>query len=386
MRPRPPCLQPSSRLPPPPSSPVPTCACSTRLLPTVAEDFAVPATTASIVVTAFTLAYGLFQIVHGPLGDRVGKLRSVGGATLIASAASLGCAFAPSLPALAAMRFATGIGAAAIVPLHSPGSATTLLRKTPGHARPFPEFHPDGADPWARHRWCVGRVRKLAPSIRRHGGRVPGGEHRAVHGRPPSRALRLPRLRTSPETCGATMPRSCGDRMGPHRDLDCISGRCPVLRRVRVYGGAYLKERFDLSYLFIGGLLAGFGFGGVIYSLMVRWLLARLGEKGFVRLGGALMFICMVVLPLLPLWQATAFQSSSSQDSASTCFTTRCRREPRKWRRKRAAPRSQSSLSACSWDRRAALPLAASPFVSCITDGHLRLPVAVWCYWDIGLP
>src|SRR5688572_28219527 len=36
------------------------------LLPTVAGDFAVPVTTASVVVTAFTLAYGLFQIIHGP--------------------------------------------------------------------------------------------------------------------------------------------------------------------------------------------------------------------------------------------------------------------------------------------------------------------------------
>ena len=87
------------------------------LLPTVAEDFAVPPTTASIVITAFTLAYGLFQIVHGPLGDRVGKLRVIGGATLIAAIASLGCAYATSLQALAALRFATGIGAAAIVPL-----------------------------------------------------------------------------------------------------------------------------------------------------------------------------------------------------------------------------------------------------------------------------
>src|SRR4026207_797174 len=81
------------------------------LLPTVAEDFAVPVTTASVVVTAFTLAYGLFQIVHGPLGDRVGKLRTVGGAVLIAAVASLGCAFAPSLHALTRLRVGTGPGA-----------------------------------------------------------------------------------------------------------------------------------------------------------------------------------------------------------------------------------------------------------------------------------
>ncbi len=71
------------------------------------------------------------------------------------------------------------------------------------------------------------------------------------------------------------------------------------------YAGAYLKERFALSYLIIGGMLAGFGVGGIIYSFSVKWLLARLGEKGFVRLGGALMFACMAIFAALPWWQAT---------------------------------------------------------------------------------
>jgi predicted MFS family arabinose efflux permease len=71
------------------------------------------------------------------------------------------------------------------------------------------------------------------------------------------------------------------------------------------YTGAYLKERFDLSYLLIGALLAGFGLGGVIYTIMVRQLLARFGETGFVRIGGGLMLACFIVLPVLPAWQAT---------------------------------------------------------------------------------
>jgi len=71
------------------------------------------------------------------------------------------------------------------------------------------------------------------------------------------------------------------------------------------YGGAYLKERFDLSYLIIGALLAGFGLGGLIYSLLVRRLLARLDERGFVLAGGLILFVCFLALPLLPAWQAT---------------------------------------------------------------------------------
>jgi predicted MFS family arabinose efflux permease len=71
------------------------------------------------------------------------------------------------------------------------------------------------------------------------------------------------------------------------------------------YCGAYLKERFDLSYLIIGALLAGFGLGGVIYSLLVRRLLARLDERGFVLAGGLILFVCFLTLPLVPAWQAT---------------------------------------------------------------------------------
>ena len=46
------------------------------MLPKVASDLAVSVGSASVLITGFTLAYGLFQIVHGPLGDRIGKLRA----------------------------------------------------------------------------------------------------------------------------------------------------------------------------------------------------------------------------------------------------------------------------------------------------------------------
>ena len=87
------------------------------LLPSVAEDFKVIPATAAVVATAFTLAYGLFQIVHGPLGDRLGKLRVIAFATLTAAIMSAGSALAPTLRILSVLRFFTGVGAAAIIPL-----------------------------------------------------------------------------------------------------------------------------------------------------------------------------------------------------------------------------------------------------------------------------
>src|SRR5262245_31646536 len=87
------------------------------LLPKVAHDFGVSVAAASVLITGFTLAYGLFQLVHGPLGDRIGKLRAVVGALVLAATTSAACTFAPSLEWLAAFRFLTGMTAGAVIPL-----------------------------------------------------------------------------------------------------------------------------------------------------------------------------------------------------------------------------------------------------------------------------
>ncbi|MEO8137545.1 MAG: MFS transporter [Betaproteobacteria bacterium] len=273
------------------------------LLPTVAEDFAVPPTTASIVITAFTLAYGLFQIIHGPLGDRVGKLRVIGGATLIAAIASLGCAYATSLHALAALRFATGMGAAAIVPL----SLAWIGDNTP----------------YEKRQATLGRFLSFILTGQILGPALGGALAEYISWRRVFDVLAVVFLIVSivlfivdhRTRAPAVAAKAHGNIW---RNYATVLGD-PWVRTVVLtvflegglfygafsYTGAYLKERFDLSYLLIGGLLAGFGVGGVIYSTMVKWLLARLGEKGFVRLGGSLILVCMIVMPLLPWWQAT---------------------------------------------------------------------------------
>jgi predicted MFS family arabinose efflux permease len=273
------------------------------LLPTVAEDFAVPPTTASIVITAFTLAYGLFQIVHGPLGDRVGKLRVIGGATLIAAIASLSCAYATSLQALAALRFATGMGAAAIVPL----SLAWIGDNTP----------------YEKRQATLGRFLSFILTGQILGPALGGALAEYISWRRVFDVLAVVFLIVSVvlfvvdhrTRAPATAAKAHGNMW---RNYATVLAD-PWVRTVTLtvflegglfygafsYTGAYLKDRFGLSYLLIGALLAGFGVGGVIYSMMVKWLLARLGEKGFVRLGGSLMLVCMGVMPLLPWWQAT---------------------------------------------------------------------------------
>jgi predicted MFS family arabinose efflux permease len=68
-------------------------------------------------ITSFSIAYGLFQLIHGPMGDRFGKLRWVRYATVSAAIASLACMFAGSLLQLITLRFLTGAACAALIPL-----------------------------------------------------------------------------------------------------------------------------------------------------------------------------------------------------------------------------------------------------------------------------
>lgn len=87
------------------------------MLPAMAADFGTTATGAAGVVTLYTIGYGVSQLAHGPLGDRIGKARYIAGAALAAALASLLCALAPGLAVLEVARLLTGSIAAAIIPL-----------------------------------------------------------------------------------------------------------------------------------------------------------------------------------------------------------------------------------------------------------------------------
>jgi MFS family permease len=87
------------------------------LLPVIAGDFATTVGRAALVTAAYTLAYGVLQLIYGPLGDRAGKLRVMTTALLACALATAACAAAPTLPVLIVLRFLSGATAAALVPL-----------------------------------------------------------------------------------------------------------------------------------------------------------------------------------------------------------------------------------------------------------------------------
>ncbi len=121
-------------------------AASTRCLdvalPVVASDFGCTLGSAGAAVSAYAVGFGVFQLVHGPLGDRVGAYRVVTAAAFLSALLAGACGLAPSLPALAALRFGAGSIAAAIGPLslawlsgsYSPADRSLTLARMTGVA------------------------------------------------------------------------------------------------------------------------------------------------------------------------------------------------------------------------------------------------------------
>jgi predicted MFS family arabinose efflux permease len=274
------------------------------LLPKVAHDFGVSLAAAGVLITGFTLAYGLFQLVHGPLGDRIGKLRAVTIALLLTALACAACALASSLETLALYRFLTGMTAGAVIPL----SFAFVGDNVPYQGRQA-----------LLGRFIAGNL--LGQTC----GPLLGGAFSDFIGwrktfLVPAAAFLIIGLMLLPlagaqsvagstRAAGVSPIRRYASLLRPRRTRT-------VLLAVAIEGflffgsfgylGAYLRDDFALSYTAIGFILAGFGVGGVVYSMLVRILLLRLGQRGLVGAGGAILLVAFVILALARRWAICA--------------------------------------------------------------------------------
>ena len=87
------------------------------ILPSIASAFGVPVASTGLLIAAYMLPFGLFQLGYGPIADRYGKFRTVVVTlTLFAWVTALG-AFMPSVEGLTVVRALTGVFAAATMPV-----------------------------------------------------------------------------------------------------------------------------------------------------------------------------------------------------------------------------------------------------------------------------
>jgi len=87
------------------------------LLPSIARTVGVEPARAGILIAAYMLPFGLFQLLYGPLADRFGKLRVVGVSLVFFTVATGLTAVGVGLGDLILYRALTGIFAAATMPV-----------------------------------------------------------------------------------------------------------------------------------------------------------------------------------------------------------------------------------------------------------------------------
>ncbi len=268
------------------------------LLHAIATDFSVTVPDLWIVIAAFTLPYGLNQLLLGPVGDRFGKLRVMLGALVGYALFTGACAFASDLAGLALLRACAGAASAGLIPV---GMAYI------GDAVPYEQRQV------TLSKFLTGIV--LAQTL---AGPVGGVFGQYIGWRGVFLVLAL--LAVVVAIAFAARIRGLPDRRSPGRMFKPENyvrmASHPVGRLVLVaamldgavfvgcfpYLAPYLHEHFGLSYAQVGLILACFGIGAWTYTRFARRLLARLGEGGLTLAGGLLMAVALTVAVLSGRW------------------------------------------------------------------------------------
>ena len=84
-------------------------------LPTIADDLGATESAVQITLTAYFLAFGVAQLVYGPMADAVGRKPPLLVGLVIFSIGSVGAALSGGIGSLAAWRFVQGLGGAALM-------------------------------------------------------------------------------------------------------------------------------------------------------------------------------------------------------------------------------------------------------------------------------
>jgi YNFM family putative membrane transporter len=276
------------------------------MLPELAREFHSTLSEVAVVISWFAVTYGLMQIVYGPLADRVGKFRVVSFTTLGCSLGCLACALAPGLGWLTMARILVAMTAAAIIPISMAWIGDqvsydkrqeTLARVSLGTTLGLlaGQFMGGLFTDTVGWRWGFAFVSALFM--------VAGG---VLWLSPQARA----------QTAHATSADLNAQRTPAYRQaLDVLSQSRPrwILLTVLMEGSTvfgalalmatHLQTSLQLSLSLSSAIAALFGAGGILYMMLARHFIQRLGAYGLTRLGGLMFGLSELVLALTPHWE-----------------------------------------------------------------------------------
>ncbi|TLM77962.1 multidrug effflux MFS transporter [Microbulbifer harenosus] len=84
-------------------------------MPVMAEEYGVPTAMSQYTLVSFFIAFGICQLFYGPAADMFGRKPPLYFGLVLFLIASVGCALAPTIEWLIALRFVQGIGAASVM-------------------------------------------------------------------------------------------------------------------------------------------------------------------------------------------------------------------------------------------------------------------------------
>jgi predicted MFS family arabinose efflux permease len=269
------------------------------LLIQLSVEFGVSVGTASIASTLFLLANGVFVLVHGPFGDRHGKMPVVALACLAAAGCCALSALSVSLGMLAGARFLTGVTSSAIIPLaiawlgdnvSYDKRQATLARFLTGQTLGLMTGAAMGGAlgdwlGWRAVFWVLTAIYVAA-----------GFALFAVMRARPDLA------KASDRTPGSMI----GQMLGVLKRRWAVTIILVVALEGGVFWGAFtfvgtdLHQRFGLGFAAVGLAVAAFGGGGFLYVTAAPILVRLLGERGLVLWGGLGLGASFALLALAP--------------------------------------------------------------------------------------
>ena len=269
------------------------------VIPQIASGLNVAPTTAALLSTGFTLPYALIQPVLGALADMFSKTRLISICMLILGLTTIACGFATNFETLMTLRVLAGITAGGVFPIALAVAGDRV--------------------PVAQRQVAIGKLLFAAMSGNLLGASGAGVIGDLIGWRGVFFAtgaidlialmLAIPGFRGMNETPGrfdlsSFIPNYRAVFSNPLAKycFGAVFLEAIFLFGVFPYMAVLLSSEGVTRASIAGVVIAGFGVGGLIYTIMVSRLLNTFGERRLMAAGGMLMAFGLVVIALRMPW------------------------------------------------------------------------------------
>jgi len=273
------------------------------LLTMIARDFSVEITTAALLTSAYAFPYALSQPILGPIGDFYGKTRVLKSCLWLLSFCLVGCILSQSFEALLGFRLLSGVAAGGIVPVtmailgdrYPPQQRQLVIGRFLTAGLSGIIFGASAAGIMAvtlgwRSFLYIAAATAFAAAI---------GATALL--REPPREKPTGHIRISNATA------SYRSVFANPKSWFCFG--TVFLESIAVYGATpYIGEILERHNLGTpreaGFILAGFGVGGLLYTLALPYILRNFRRTQMMSAGGLLSSVGLAGMALLAPWQA----------------------------------------------------------------------------------